>query len=526
MKIKELILISSVLISSVTINAQDVIIKDPGYFKESIRDGHPLFPDSLIYSSDAEEIIIPDVSVFGRLRDYKFPKLKKVTFGNIDYIPGGVCSDMPMLEEIIFDGRIGHFDCTLVSNCPRLRKIFFRGPISTTGGPGFLYNLPKLDSLIFESVVVDFGCDFGARHECPNLKGIINKGAFIKVYNENFTPKATIEQIRSNPKFIKDLERIAEWQSEILTAKNPEWLRNFEYQAARVLLPILQQIDSNKAPILKKAMDYAWGLGDEVKTELDILKESKSYASDSTRHETFSYALPSDSLLTATRTRFNLDSIAGSGNDISKIKNLLYWIHNNITHDGSGGFPKGALNLANIYDSSRRDSCGYNCRTLAIGLSEALLAEGIPARYVTCESKSWDTDIDCHVICVAWSDSLDKWVWVDPTFAAFVTDENGLMLHPGEVRYRLQHDLPIVLNEDANWNNQSKQTKEHYIDSYMAKNLYILSSNMINQSEPEGQTIHPIGKIAALVPLDSNYTNAHIITSDEKWFWQKPIKYY
>ena len=101
--------------------AEYVVIKSPGYFKNPIRDGHELFPDSLVYSSDAEEIVIPDVGMFGRLGKYKFPKLKKVIFGNVDYLPGALLRDMPALEEVVFDGMIGHFDCTLIMNCPNLQ---------------------------------------------------------------------------------------------------------------------------------------------------------------------------------------------------------------------------------------------------------------------------------------------------------------------------------------------------------------------------------------------------------------------
>lgn len=161
---------------------------------------------------------------------------------------------------------------------------------------------------------------------------------------------------------------------------------------------------------------------------------------------------------------------------------------------------------------------------MAISLAEALLAEGIPARYVTCQSKEWDTDNDCHVICTAWSESLGKWVWVDPTFAAYVTDENGTLLHPGEVRYRLQNDLPLILNKDANWNNRYTENKEYYLDEYMAKNLYIMSVNALNQVAPEGPSSHRQGKFVALVPAGSDYTNAHVMTTDEEWFWQPPVK--
>ena len=88
----------------------------------------------------------------------------------------------------------------------------------------------------------------------------------------------------------------------------------------------------------------------------------------------------------------------------------------------------------------------------------------------------------------------------------------------------MQHDQPLLLNSDANWNNEWPEEKEDYLDEYMAKNLYIMSANTLNQAEPEGETSHPTGKIAALVPAGSDYDNAHIISTDEAWFWQSPEK--
>lgn len=521
MKKAATVLISGIL-GILAIFADNVIIKSPGYFKNPVRDGRVLFPDSLVYPSDAEEIQIPDIGMIGRFENYGFTNLKKVSFGNIDYIPGGLFRNNNTIEEIEFNGLIGHFDCTLVANCPNLRKIVFHGPISSTGGPGFAHNCPKLDKVIFEGAVVNFGLGLFSEQLCPQLDNYTNRGAFLSVYNDSLTPKATFEQLKNSPALISDLERIAEWQAEVLTAKDSGWLRAYQFQSAKKLLTILEQLNNEKSIVLKQAMEYAWNLGDEVKTDLDILKDSPIYKRDTIQKPEFVYIQPSDSLLRLSRKRFNLDSIAGNGDDISRIKNLLYWVHNNIPHDGSNGLAPGPRNLRNTFDSSKRDSCGYNCRALAICLTEALLAEGIPARYITCESKKWDTDSDCHVICVAWSESLDKWIWVDPTFAAYVTDENGLLLHPGEVRYRLQNDLPIFLNEDANWNNCETQDKEYYIDEYMAKNLYIMSTNTLNQAEPEGETSHKVGYVVALVPLDSNYTNAHIITTDDDWFWKAP----
>ena len=510
--------------ASIFSNAEHIILTSPDYFKAPIRDGHKLFPYSLVYPEDAEAIQIPDIGMIGRFENYGFTNLKKVSFSNIDYIPGGLFRNNNTIEEIEFNGMIGHFDCSLVLNCPNLRKIVFHGPISSTGGPVVAHNCPRLDSVIFEGAVVNFGLGLFPEQLCPKLDNYTNHGAFLKVYNDSLTPKATLEQLQNNPSLISDLERIAEWQADVLTSKNSDWMRAWQYQNAKILLPVLEHLNNAKSIVLKRAMEYAWNLGDEVKTNLDLLKESPEYKSDTIQKTKFVYAQPSDSLLRLSRERFNLDSIAGNGDDISRIKNLLYWVHNNITHDGSNGLAPGPRNLRNTYDCSKRDSCGYNCRALAICLTEALLAEGIPARYLTCESKKWDSDNDCHVICVAWSESLGKWIWVDPTFAAYVTDDNGLLLHPGEVRYRLQHDMPLILNDDANWNNRYQQDKEYYLNEYMAKNLYIMSANTLNQAEPEGETSHSTGRDAAIVPIDNNYTNAHIITTDYEWFWQAPCK--
>lgn len=96
------------------------------------------------------------------------------------------------------------------------------------------------------------------------------------------------------------------------------------------------------------------------------------------------------------------------------------------------------------------------------------------------------------------------------------------MLHPGEVRYRIRNDLPVVLNKDANWNNRFPETQAEYIDYYMAKNLYILQTNTFNQAEPEGGSTHEQGYHVALVPQGISYSNSDYQTTDEAWFWQAP----
>ena len=236
---------------------------------------------------------------------------------------------------------------------------------------------------------------------------------------------------------------------------------------------------------------------------LSILKRAGKYnLSDNRDIPKFTYQASDNPNLVALRKGFNLDSIAGQGSDVLQILNLMHWIHDLVPHDGMNGNPevKNAMSMINV---CKKDNRGLNCRGLALVLNECYLSMGIKSRVVTCLPKdSLKIDQDCHVINSVYSESLKKWLWIDPTFDAYVMNEKGELLSIEEVRERLISDKPLILNPDANWNNQSTQTKENYLENYMAKNLYILechsSSEYNMETSSEGKTFNYI----KLLPLD------------------------
>lgn len=209
---------------------------------------------------------------------------------------------------------------------------------------------------------------------------------------------------------------------------------------------------------------------------------------------------------------------------MSKILNLLRFVHNTILHDGShfGLCESSAVDIYNYYKTTGK---GVNCRQLAIALNGMYLAMGFPSRYVTCMPKE-DKDQDCHVINCIYSSQLGKWLWIDPTFNAYVKDENGNLLSIAEVRERLIANRPLYLNEDANWNNRVKKTKEDYLDNYMAKNLYWFNCIDYSCLHPEGR-YRDLGERYILL-LPNGFSSSHtagantIITHNADYFWQKP----
>ncbi|MDR0754746.1 MAG: transglutaminase domain-containing protein [Prevotellaceae bacterium] len=257
---------------------------------------------------------------------------------------------------------------------------------------------------------------------------------------------------------------------------------------------------------------------------LYILKQAGKYEkADTAQLPCFEYENVNNKRLKDVKDFFKLDSVVGQGDEISKIINLMTWVHNAIKHDGNN-YALCEFDAIDFYNYHKSTGMGINCRGLAIMLNECYLAMGFKSRYVTCLPKN-EKDPDCHVINCVYSNTLQKWLWMDPTFNAFVKDENDYLLSIEEVRERLINDKPLFINSDANWNNQDAQTKEKYLDSYMAKNLYRLECMAISKFNPESRYRNNQETYISLNPVGYKHSNTkikQIVVNDPEYFWQKP----
>ena len=271
---------------------------------------------------------------------------------------------------------------------------------------------------------------------------------------------------------------------------------------------------------------------------LEKLKKAEKYnLSDNRFIPKFEYQSMDNPNLVRIRKDLKLDSIAGNGNEVSKILNLLHWVHNIIRHDGSSNNPtlKNAIDLIKVCKAEKR---GVNCRMMATILNECYLSMGIKSRYITCMPKETEFD-DCHVINMVYSNDLKKWIWIDPTFDAYVMNEKGELLGLAEVRERLINGKTLILNPEANWNKKNSQTKEYYLETYMAKNLYRLETPLVSEYDSETWKSGKEITYVELLPLDgivqtpqkSEQTNTktgvkftHYKTNNPNLFWTEPTK--
>ena len=185
-----------------------------------------------------------------------------------------------------------------------------------------------------------------------------------------------------------------------------------------------------------------------------------------------------DQGLVELQERYGLSSVAGQGSDWSKAVNLLTWLCENTFHNGSSADNTPLNGLAILeYSFMKGKKGGVNCRKLATVLAEACLSVGLKSRIVSLHPLN-PYDADNHVVTVAWCSSLGKWVMLDPTFRAYLTDAKGLALSPWESRGLLSLHVSVTCNAEL-WYNGEKYKSEKYL-RYISKNLFCMHSPLRN----------------------------------------------
>jgi hypothetical protein len=270
--------------------------------------------------------------------------------------------------------------------------------------------------------------------------------------------------------------------------------------------------------ILLSGKDSAWTQIVRVPSYLDILKKASKYNLNDKREITkFTYTPMNDSDLVVIRTEFKLDSIMGTGNEVSQILNLLHWVHNTFPHDGGKEIPP-YTSVSDLMKRCIQDHGTFHCGALAWVLNDCYLALGWKSRHVICLPKD-STDYDCHSIISVYSGTMNKWLWIDPTNDAYVMNERGELLSIAEVRERLVNDKPLILNPDANWNHRSSVTKEDYLYNYMAKNLYAIQCYVTGGGESKSNLLLPV-EYNGVIPRTRE--NKPKCTNNPAVFWAKP----
>ncbi|MCL2364314.1 MAG: transglutaminase-like domain-containing protein [Defluviitaleaceae bacterium] len=257
-----------------------------------------------------------------------------------------------------------------------------------------------------------------------------------------------------------------------------------------------------------------------------------------TVHFSFEFNHPKYELL---KNKYPILDIAGSGNDFSKVANLMHWISGNIYHKGdySGSIAANAIDYLD-HAFGKDASHGINCVALSTILSDCLLSIGIKARKVFIMPCS-PYDGDNHVVAQAYIKEMDKWVMFDPTLNAYLHNEKGEYLSLLELRSHLADQSPVFFNKQAKYNDDAwtEESAKSNIE-YLAKNLFYFQMSEINTFNEEDDSTGTVkNRFITLCPKGFNPKQTRINNveyrrrqyGEQPWMiqvleYEKSAKYY
>jgi len=149
----------------------------------------------------------------------------------------------------------------------------------------------------------------------------------------------------------------------------------------------------------------------------------------------FFYAEPIDENLRKLRETFHLEEIAGQGSEIDKIIKLMNWVYQLTGHANEPKFPEES-NAFTLIHMAKVEDRPINCYMKTVILNEVYLAMGFQSRYTHLLPHPKEEQ-ESHFVTSVYSQTLEKWILMDPDFGVYVTDGRNNILSVSEIRQRL-----------------------------------------------------------------------------------------
>jgi len=249
----------------------------------------------------------------------------------------------------------------------------------------------------------------------------------------------------------------------------------------------------------------------------------------------FTYADSSDENLRVLRDTYDLKTIAGQGSEIDQIINLTRWVFNLNGHANNPKFPK-EINAFTVIHMATVENKTINCYLKTVVLNEVFLSMGYASRQTHLLPHSHEED-ESHYITSVYSRTLGKWLWMDPDFGVYLTDEEGNILGYPEIRKRLISGDPLVEHDLRTDQGGLTKVWDLFIcwveaadyQWYLSKNIFKVrcqQMSMFNQrSNPDKVYFEliPDGYREGLLNTSEMTERGEIIyINDEQLFWQAP----
>lgn len=465
-----------------------------------------------------DTVILEDVVSLPYMSTISLSGIKHLIIRNAGLLPHASIYGMDDLETLEISGSVGYLDSGFVGECRNLQTISIHANVFSSNEYIIISGCRNLSSITIEGVLpkqlIHVTDEYRTYFDNFRVEGKSKFpfDNFAKTWRDKSPDE--IDDIRDN------LLASSRWVNKVYG--HNKYLDDAIGEGASYMWGVISDV-FNSWTRAYKLRKIGWEYGREhTNPTVKTLKLSGPYHTDKSEAKiTFEYAPPFRYIFESYRRRFHLWKVSGKGSDTDKMIRLCRWVHEKIMHKGDA-FPKTGLNLLSLMLATSYSGQPGNCFVQSICLSEALLSIGIKAKYIKGFRRK--SDEGCyHVFVAAWSRKLKKWIFLDPTYGAYVKDTDGNLLSPAEIRRNLINDIPMVVNEDADYNG-NKEAAKTYLSNFLAQYMYYMMANTISQDSTEGLSNHIQGNWITLAPVEE-IENRYFVgdkTNDEEMFWQSP----
>jgi len=211
-------------------------------------------------------------------------------------------------------------------------------------------------------------------------------------------------------------------------------------------------------------------------SKIRLLREYDEYGAE--RYDvTFEYKFDERENMLDIIEKHNLDELVTGKSDAETAIALMKWLCGLYKHGNPPARPDNATPQI-IMEFADNNGGTINCRYLSLVLAQLIRAYNIPAYHITCMPYEQPFD-DCHVVVNFYSESLDRWVMLDPTYNLYLMDENDEMIGVEEFRDIIIAGGQLKPNGGAAYDGVEGSFEIRGYREYMAKNFIRLQRGTI-----------------------------------------------
>lgn len=251
--------------------------------------------------------------------------------------------------------------------------------------------------------------------------------------------------------------------------------------------------------------------------DINILSSNNIYSRSEQHPINFSYSF-SDYRLKELRELYSLDSIAGNGNDFTKMLKITFWLASVLKFGNAT--ETNSFHALEILYKTQHNGFTSNCFIAATVLTECFLSMGVTARMIRCLPIDLRYD-ECHCMVMAFIKEYNKFIAFDAAMGGCYFNNHGIPLGIPDIRDSLISNDSILLR--GIFSTDFTKNITHYLAKNMVRFQCHLETRYGNEIKNTHDTVINLNPTTIRLKDKKVWLNnawvQHVFVYNDRFFW-------